>query len=72
MARTEGPPLPRGDAGALCDRLFASFLAPLVLGGVMRPAKAFGGKNALAFGEGRAPADFDTFSRTELARVRVC
>ena len=36
------------DPQALCERLFTSFLAPLVLGGVMRPTKAFGGKNALA------------------------
>src|SRR6476646_9704986 len=55
---------------ALCDRLFSTFLAPLVLGGEMRPIKAFGGKNALSIGE-RTPADSDALSRTQLARVRI-
>ena len=65
------PSRPRGDAGALCERLFTSFLAPLVLGGVMRPTKAFGGKNALSIGEGREPSDADALSRAQLARVRI-
>jgi hypothetical protein len=60
----------KDDPQALCDRLFSSFLAPLVLGGTMRPIKAFGGKNALAIGE-RAPTDQDALSRTQLARVRI-
>ena len=55
---------------ALCDRLFTTFLAPLVLGGAMRPVKAFGGKNALSIGE-RSPSDVDALSRTQLARVRI-
>jgi hypothetical protein len=54
----------------LCDRLFTTFLAPLVLGGEMRPIKAIGGKNALSIGE-RPPGDVDALSRTQLARVRV-
>ena len=55
---------------ALCDRLFSTFLAPLVLGGAMRPIKAFGGKNALSIGE-RTPSDVEALSRTQLARVRI-
>jgi hypothetical protein len=60
----------KDDPQALCDRLFTTFLAPLVLGGEMRPVKAFGGKNALSIGD-RAPIDQDALSRTQLARVRI-
>jgi hypothetical protein len=60
----------KDDPQALCERLFSTFLAPLVLGGPMRPVKAIGGKNALAIGD-RTPSDVDTLSRTQLARVRV-
>jgi hypothetical protein len=56
---------------ALCERLFETFLAPLVVGGVMCPGKLFGGKNALAFGDGRTPSDVGLLSRTELTRVRI-
>ena len=31
---------------AISDRLFRDFMAPLVLGGEMRPARPIGGKNA--------------------------
>ena len=61
----------KDDAQALCDRLFTTFLAPLVLGGPMRPIKAFGGKNALSIGDERSPTDADALSRTQLARVRI-
>jgi hypothetical protein len=71
MDDPQAPARPRGDVGALCERLFTSFLAPLVLGGVMRPTKAFGGKNALSIGDGRSPTDIDALSRTQLARVRI-
>ena len=60
----------KDDPQALCERLFATFLAPLVLGGEMRPIKAFGGKNALSIGD-RGPIDQDLLSRTQLARVRL-
>jgi len=60
----------KDDPQALCERLFTTFLAPLVLGGTMRPIKAFGGKNALSIGD-RSPSDIDTLSRTQLARVRI-
>ncbi len=61
----------KDDPQVLCERLFTSFLAPLVLGGVMRPTKAFGGKSALSIGDGRSPTDFEALSRTQLARVRI-
>jgi hypothetical protein len=60
----------KDDPQALCERLFTTFLAPLVLGGTMRPLKAFGGKNALSIGD-RTPSDVDALSRTQLARVRI-
>jgi hypothetical protein len=59
------------DPQTLCDRLFTTFLAPLVLGGPLVPGKPFGGKNALAIGDGRAPTDSVTLSLVDLARVRV-
>lgn len=58
-------------AQALADRLFGTFLAPLVLGGPMVPGRPFGGKAALAFGEDRFPADNDALSRCGLLRVRL-
>jgi len=60
----------KDDPQALCERLFSTFLAPLVLGGSMRPGKAFGGKNALSIGD-RTPSDVDALSRIQLARVRI-
>lgn len=60
----------KDDPQALCERLFTTFLAPLVLGGAMRPIKAIGGKNALTIGE-RTPSDVDMLSRVQLARVRI-
>src|SRR4051812_2480370 len=61
----------KDDPQTLCERLFSTFLGPLVVGGVMCPLKPFGGKNALSFGEGRAPSDVSLLSRTELTRVRI-
>ena len=62
----------KDDPQSLCERLFATFLGPLVIGGAMVPAKPFGGKNALLIGDHRAPVlDPDLLSRCELARVRV-
>lgn len=60
----------KDDPQALCDRLFSTFLAPLVLGGAMVPGKPIGGKNAFAIGE-RLPSDAVTLSHVDLARVRV-
>jgi hypothetical protein len=61
----------KDDPQTLCERLFSSFLGPLVVGGTMSPTKLIGGKNALSIGEHRVPSDVDLLSRTELARVRV-
>src|SRR5438045_4032826 len=61
----------KADPQTLCDRLFDTFLAPLVLGGTMKPEKPFGGKNALSIGDHRAPSDSVTLSTVDLARVRT-
>ena len=62
----------KDDPQTLCERLFKTFLAPLVLGGTMVPEKPFGGKNALLIGDHRAPVlDPDALSRCGLARVRT-
>ncbi len=54
-----------------CERIFETFLAPLVIGGPMLPGKPIGGKNALAIGDLRAPSNTTLLSRTELTRVRI-
>ncbi|MDF2694000.1 MAG: hypothetical protein K0S65_2383 [Labilithrix sp.] len=59
------------DPQALCERLFTTFLGPLVVGGVMRPGRPIGGQNALAIGEHRQPSDVELLSRAELTRVRI-
>ena len=59
------------DPQTLCERLFETFLAPLVLGGPMRPGKPVGGKASFGIGDHRAPANVDLVSRVGLARVRV-
>lgn len=56
---------------SLCEQLFPSFVAPLVLGGDVTPGKPFGGRRALRLREGATPADTETLSHLELARVRV-
>jgi hypothetical protein len=61
----------KDDPQGLCERLFATFLGPLVVGGTVCPAKLLGGKNALSIGDHRAPSDVDLLSRCELARVRI-
>jgi hypothetical protein len=61
----------KDDPQGLCDRIFTTFLAPLVLGGPMVPEKPIGGKNALNIGDYRAPSDSVTLSHVDLARVRI-
>ena len=61
----------KDDPQTLCERLFSTFLGPLVVGGTMLPGKLFGGQGALSIGEHRQPSDVDLLSRSELARVRV-
>ncbi|MCL2778677.1 MAG: hypothetical protein FWD73_11785 [Polyangiaceae bacterium] len=58
-------------AQELSDRLFETFLAPLVLGGDVVPGKPFGGKSALAMSDAQAPANTDSLSQVTLARVHV-
>lgn len=58
------------DRDAIAERLFAGVMAPLVLGGPVRPGHAIGARTALAFGEGRTPADTELEARTNEARVR--
>jgi hypothetical protein len=55
---------------ALASRLFASVMAPLVLGGVMRPGRAIGARAALALGLGDVAPDAELESRVRAARVR--
>lgn len=57
--------------GAVADALFEGFLAPLVLGGPMRPARPIGAKVALALGENQMITDVEQASLVALARVRV-
>jgi hypothetical protein len=60
-----------GEPQETCERLFETFLAPLVVGGPMHPRRPIGGKRALAIGDHRAPSNAPLLSLTELARVRV-
>jgi hypothetical protein len=58
------------DPTELADRLFASVLAPLVLGGVMKPAHPIGARAALALlASAPRPSDADLASRVDLSRV---
>ena len=56
---------------AIADRLFRDFMAPLVLGGEMRPGRPIGGKNALALGPFTDVLDKELLSHVDLARVRL-
>ncbi len=58
-------------AVAIADRLFRDMLAPLVLGGELRPGRPIGGKNALALGPFSDVLDQELLSQVNLARVRV-
>ncbi len=59
------------DVGAVAERLFVHFMAPVVLGGEVRPGKPIGGKVALSMGEARSVVDNELMSRSQLARVRI-
>ena len=54
---------------AIAERLFAGVMAPLVLGGAIRPGHAIGARAALALGEGRLPADRELCARVGAARL---
>jgi hypothetical protein len=55
---------------AIAERLFAGVMAPLALGGPIRPGHAIGTRAALSFGERRAPADAELAARANEARIR--
>jgi hypothetical protein len=58
------------DPSALADRVFASVLTPLVLGGAMQPTHAIGARAALALmALSPRPSDADLASRVDLSRV---
>jgi hypothetical protein len=57
--------------GAIAERLFEGVMAPLVLGGPMRPGHAIGARTALALGAAeRKPADPNLEAHVQLGRVR--
>ncbi|HTB75396.1 MAG TPA: hypothetical protein VK762_19230 [Polyangiaceae bacterium] len=58
------------DLDAVAESLFAGVMAPLVLGGPVRPGHAIGARTALALGDGRLPVDQDLSLRVALARLR--
>jgi hypothetical protein len=59
------------DVGAVADRLFRDFIAPLVIGGPMTPGRPIGPRVALAIGDDRPTTDVDKHSHMQLARVRI-
>lgn len=59
------------DLGMIAEQLFTGVMAPLVLGGPLRPGHAIGARAALALGHGeRTSIDPDLESRVQVARVR--
>src|SRR5580658_2563674 len=61
----------RVDLGAVANRLFDDFLAPLVLGGEVEPGRPIGARAALALGKERVLTDIDLCAHVELVRTRV-
>lgn len=60
-----------GDAlGERCEELVHHVLAPLVLGGPVRPVRPFGGPLSLRLGVERSILDLDLRSQLDVARVR--
>lgn len=59
------------DLGHRAERLFEHFMAPLVLGGELRPGRPIGGKAALELGIERTTTHVDLASHVQLARIRV-
>jgi hypothetical protein len=59
------------DLGTVSERLFEDVMAPLVLGGPLKPPHAIGARVALGLGAAeRLPTDIDLASRVQMARVR--
>jgi hypothetical protein len=61
----------RVDATAIANRVFETFLAPLVLGGEVRPGRPLGARAALAIGAEPTLTNIDLVAHVELARTRV-
>jgi hypothetical protein len=59
------------DLGAVAHRLFDDFMAPLVLGGEVKPGRPIGARAALAVGGERVLVDIDRAAHVQLARTRV-
>ncbi|MEO8798073.1 MAG: hypothetical protein ABI551_09330, partial [Polyangiaceae bacterium] len=56
---------------ARAEELFVHFMAPLVLGGELRPGKILGARRALTIGVERSVVDSDLAAHVALARIRV-
>lgn len=56
---------------ARAEALFAGFMAPLVLGGALRPGRIFGARAALTIGIERVVSDSDLSAHVDLGRIRV-
>src|SRR5579859_8135270 len=55
---------------AVADQVFEGVMAPLVLGGPMRPGHAIGARVAWALGDRRQPSDAGLAVRVRAARLR--
>lgn len=55
----------------LAARVYRDVVAPLVLGGALRPGRPLGGAAAVTLGEFDAAVDVDLRSRVDLARTRL-
>src|SRR5580704_1301006 len=58
------------DLGALRGRVYAGVMAPLVLGGELRPGHAIGARRTLAIGTDGPPANESLHARVQAARLR--
>jgi hypothetical protein len=59
------------DLGAIADGLFEGVMAPMVLGGALRPVHAIGARSALLLGDGdRRTTNVDLEAHVQLGRVR--
>ncbi|MEO8874728.1 MAG: hypothetical protein ABI461_03995 [Polyangiaceae bacterium] len=59
------------DLQTRAEHLFESFMAPLVLGGELRPGRILGARTALALGAERSVTNLDLAAHVDLARVRI-
>lgn len=59
------------DLAGVANRLFEEFLAPLVLGGEVKPGRPIGARAALALGKDRVLTSVNLPAHVNLARIRV-